>query len=148
MRFAHFSDIHIGGWREEKLKTMSVQALNQAADIIIKEQLDFVLIAGDLFDSALPQIDLIRDAAAVLKKLNNADIPIYLIPGSHDFSPSGKTMIEVLEKAGLCINVFKHHQGNLTFTVDKKTGTKLTGILGLACGLDRKLYEQLQKTPL
>ncbi len=148
MKFAHFSDIHIGGWREEKLKTMSVQALQAATDICIHEAVDFVLIAGDLFDSALPQIDLIRDTAAVLKKLHTHDIPVYLIPGSHDFSPSGKTMIEVLEKAGLCINVFKHHQGNLTFTTDKKTGAKLTGILGLACGLDKKLYEQLKKTPL
>ncbi|MDO8555874.1 MAG: DNA repair exonuclease [Nanoarchaeota archaeon] len=148
MKFAHFSDIHIGGWREEKLKNMSVQAFNTAADICIQQAIDFVLIAGDLFDSALPQIDLIRDTTAVLKKLHTANIPVYLIPGSHDFSPSGKTMIEVLEKAGLCINVFKHHQGQLTFTHDKKTGVKLTGILGLACGLDKKLYEQLQKKPL
>ena len=145
MKFAHFSDIHIGGWRDEKMKTMSVQAFMTATQQCIDQHVDFILIAGDLFDTALPQIDLIRDVAATLKKLKDHDIPVYLIPGSHDFSPSGKTMIEVLEKAGLCTNVFKLQNNQLQFTIDKKTGVKMTGILGLACGLDKNIYAQLNK---
>ncbi|MDO8628824.1 MAG: exonuclease SbcCD subunit D [Nanoarchaeota archaeon] len=148
MKFAHFSDIHIGGWRDEKMKVMSVQAFKTATQECIAQHVDFILIAGDLFDTALPQIDLIRDVAATLKQLKDADIPVYLIPGSHDFSPSGKTMIEVLEKAGLCHNVFKLKDNQLQFTIDKKTGVKLTGILGLACGLDKNIYAQLKKEPL
>ena len=148
MKFAHFSDVHIGGWRDERMKVMSVQAFQLAVERCIQEQVDFIIIAGDLFDSALPQIDLIRDATVQLKKLKDAHIPVYLIPGSHDFSPSGKTMIEVLEKAGLCSNVFKFHEGKLQFTLDPKTGVKLTGILGLACGLDTKIYQQLDKASL
>lgn len=147
MKFAHFSDVHIGGWREEQLKIMSIQAFLKAIDICIQENVAFVLIAGDLFNTALPPIDQIRDVAAGLAKLKENDIEVYLIPGSHDYSPSGKTMIEVLEKAGLCHNVFKLNGNKLDFTIDK-TGVKLTGILGLACGLDKKIYETLDKTNL
>ncbi len=148
MKFAHFSDVHIGGWRDEKMKVMSVKAFQMGVERCIREKVDFILIAGDLFDSALPQIDLIRDTTVELKKLKDAGIPVYLIPGSHDFSPSGKTMIEVLEKAGLCINVFKFHDGKLQFTEDPKTKVKLTGVLGLACGLDTNIYKQIDKDAL
>src|SRR3989338_3856427 len=147
MKFAHFSDVHIGGWREEQLKVMSIQAFLKAVDICISENVAFVLISGDLFNTALPPIDQIRDVAAGLAKLKENDIEVYLIPGSHDYSPSGKTMIEVLEKAGLCHNVFKLNGNKLEFTVDK-TGAKITGILGLACGLDKKIYEKLDRTNL
>ncbi|MEK6904088.1 MAG: exonuclease SbcCD subunit D [Nanoarchaeota archaeon] len=148
MKFAHFSDVHIGGWREEPMKTMQLEAFQKGVEICIGEKVDFILIAGDLFNTALPPIDQIRDVAASLKKLRDEYITVYLIPGSHDFSPSGKTMIEVLEKAGLCHNVFKLKNNNLQFTVDAKTGVKLTGILGLACGLDKRIYEKLDKSNL
>ena len=147
MKFAHFSDVHIGGWREEQLKVMSIEAFRRAVEICIKENVAFVLIAGDLFNTALPPIDQIRDVAAGLAKLKENNIEVYLIPGSHDYSPSGKTMIEVLEKAGLCHNVFKLNGNKLEFTIDK-TGVKLTGILGLACGLDKRIYEKLDKSNL
>src|SRR3989344_5966676 len=148
MKFAHLSDVHIGGWREEKMKVMSVKAFQIAVERCMQENVDFIVIAGDLFDSALPQIDLIRDTTAQLKRLKDANIPVYLIPGSHDFSPSGKTMIEVIEKAGLCQNVFKFYDGKLHFTEDPKTKVKLTGILGLACGLDTNIYKQIDKDAL
>jgi DNA repair exonuclease SbcCD nuclease subunit len=36
------------------------------------------------------------------KKLKDAGIKSFLIAGSHDYSVSGKTFLEVLEKAGFC----------------------------------------------
>ena len=40
------------------------------------------------------------------------NIEVYVIPGSHDFSPSGKTMLDVLENSGLVINVNKMDNNN------------------------------------
>ncbi len=62
-----------------------------------------------------------------------------------DFSPSGKTMLDVLEKAGLCENVTKLEGDNLSFTVDPKTGIKITGMLGKKGGLEKSDYETLNK---
>lgn len=147
MKFAHFSDIHIGGWREEELRKINVDALASAIDICIKENVGFVIIAGDLFDTPLPSIDLIKEVAAILNRLKEHDISVYLVPGSHDLSPSGKTMLEVLEKAGLCENVFKYKDGKLQFTTDK-TGVKLTGILGQIGGLEKFKLRELDKFTL
>ncbi len=142
MKFAHLADCHIGGWRENKLKEIGIKAFKETIDICIKENTAFVLISGDLFNTSFPSIDVIKEVTEQLERLRNNDISVYIIPGSHDFSPSGKTMLDVLESSGLVENVFKINNNQLIFTVDK-TGTKITGILGKRISLDKKYYENL-----
>src|SRR3989339_2118531 len=142
MKFAHLADCHIGGWREPELKELSIKSFEKAIDICIKERVGFVLISGDLFDTSLPSIDIIKETASVLNKLREYDISCYIIPGSHDFSPSGKTMLDVLEHSGLVENVMKFKNNKLKFTEDK-TNTKITGILGLRSGLEKKHFQNL-----
>lgn len=147
MKFAHFSDCHIGGWREEKLRALSIQSFAVAVEKCLEEHVDFILIAGDLFNTSVPSIDAIKMVTTGMKKLCDAGVRIYVIPGSHDYSPSGKTMLEVLEKSGLCTIVFKFIDGKLSLTLDK-TGTKITGMIGLRGGLEKFDYMKLDKTPL
>jgi len=90
MKFAHLADCHVGGWREEKLRDLSIDSFRKAITISIEEHVGFVLISGDLFNTSLPQIDLIKETAGILKKLKDKNISVYIIPGSHDYSPSGK----------------------------------------------------------
>lgn len=104
-RFAHLADCHLGGWRQEELRDLNFQSFQKAIEMIIQQNLDFVLISGDLFDSAYPPIEILKESFAEFKKLHDAKIPVYLIAGSHDFSASGKTFLDVLEKAGFCKNV-------------------------------------------
>ena len=61
MKFAHIADIHIGGWKEEKLNSLGIEAFRRAIDNCIAERVGFVIIAGDLFNTALPNIDLIKE---------------------------------------------------------------------------------------
>jgi len=147
MKFAHMSDCHVGGWREEKLKELGIKAFENAINICIKENVAFVLISGDLFNTSLPSIDILKRTAQALDNLRSNDISCYIIPGSHDFSPSGKTMLDVLEKSGLVENVMRLQENELKFTIDK-TNTKITGIYGLRQGLDRNLYKQINKEAL
>ena len=125
MKFAHMADCHIGGWRDPKLRMLGAQAFCRAIDLCIEKSVDFVLIAGDLFNTSLPPIDSLKTAAGKLKELKDKNIPAYLISGSHDYSPSGKTMLDVLEEAGLVLNVARAHEEQpedgklrLKFTVD------------------------------
>jgi len=152
MKFAHMADCHIGSWRDPKLRDASTKAFLKAVNLCIEKQVDFVLIAGDLFNTALPGIDALKLVVTKLKELKDNNIPVYAIPGSHDFSPSGKTIIDVLENAGLLINVMKgkiiDEKLNLEFTVDKKTGTKITGIFGKKGMLEKSHYKSLLKKEL
>jgi DNA repair protein SbcD/Mre11 len=154
MKFSHIADCHIGGWRDPKLKVLNSLAFEKAINLSIEQNVDFILIAGDLFNSALPGIDKLKDVIKLFKKLKNLDIPVYLIAGSHDFSPSGKTMLDVIEEADLCINVVKGQVDEeskklkLNFTIDPKTGAKITGMLGRRGMLEKSYYEELDRTNL
>ncbi len=143
MIFAHLADSHIGGWKEEKLRFLNMECFREAVKIILEKRVDFVLIAGDLFNTALPQIDYIKEVTAEIKKFKDANVPVYYIAGSHDYSPSGKTMLDVLEKAGLMINVMRFENGQLKFTRDSKTGAKIVGMHGKKGGLELVDYETL-----
>ncbi|MDO8623587.1 MAG: DNA repair exonuclease [archaeon] len=114
-RFAHISDVHLGGWIQEPIQNINLQSFRKAMDICIKEKLDFVLIAGDLFDSAYPPIETLKETFAEFKKLKDAKIPCFIIAGSHDYSVSGKTFLDVLEKSGFCKNVtsYEEREGSL-----------------------------------
>tara|TARA_Y100000034_G_C6909629_1_gene423607 strand:- start:9926 stop:11077 length:1152 start_codon:yes stop_codon:yes gene_type:complete len=112
MKFAHLADCHLGSWNVPELRELSSQSFQFAIDTCIKENVDFVLIAGDLFDSAYPSIDILKQAFEEFRKLKEAKIPVFLIAGSHDYSVSGKTFLEVLEKAGFCKNVFIYEEKN------------------------------------
>ncbi|MBD3204160.1 serine/threonine protein phosphatase [Candidatus Woesearchaeota archaeon] len=147
MKFAHIADCHVGGWRDPKLKNLTIDAFDKAIDQSIEKQVDFILISGDLFNSSIPDVSLLKRVVKKLKHVNKKQIPVYIIAGSHDFSPSGKTMLDVLEEAGLCINVVKgevvENKLRLKFTVDEKTGAKITGMIGKKGMLEKKFYENL-----
>jgi DNA repair protein SbcD/Mre11 len=148
MLFAHLSDCHIGGWREEKLRKLNLECFKEAVNIVLKRNVDFVLISGDLFNTAIPQIDYIKDVTSEIKKVKDADIPIYVVAGSHDYSPSGKTMLDVLENAGLVQNVMKIQNDKLSFTIDPKTGAKIVGMYGRRGGLEIKDYQNMNYSHL
>lgn len=152
MRFAHIADCHIGSWRDPKLGDLGLESFNYAVERCISQRLDFILIAGDLFNTAIPSIDRLKSVVEKLTLLKSSGISVYIIPGSHDFSPSGKTMLDVLESAGLCINVVKgtviDEKLRLDFTVDEKTGAKITGMLGKKGTLEKGYYEDLDRDSL
>jgi len=152
MKFAHLADCHIGAWRDPKLKELPMLAFEKAIDKSIEENVDFILISGDLFNTSLPGIDYLKRVVKALKKPKQKDIAVYIIAGSHDFSPSGKTILDVLEEADLVENVVKGSVENdklkLKFTIDKKTGAKITGMLGKKGMLEKSYYQSLDKTNL
>jgi len=106
VRFAHIADVHLGGWKQEPMQELNFQSFKKAIDICIDNKVEFILFAGDLFDSAYPPIEILKETFAQFKRLSEARIPCFIIAGSHDYSVSGKTFLEVLEKAGFCKNVY------------------------------------------
>jgi len=150
MRFTHTADCHLGGHRNPKLRQLSEQAFSQFITETIDVKADFCLIAGDLFHTAIPGIDTLRFTVEQLQRLRAANITVYAIPGSHDFSPNGKSMLDVLNKAELLVNVSRYEErdGKLhLLPVKDTTGVQIVGIEGRRGMLDKKLYEQLAPLP-
>src|SRR3989338_10236155 len=104
MKFAHIADCHLGSWSSHpEMKELPLKAFEQAVNACIMEKVDFILVAGDLFDTSMPGVDVLRFAAEHLRRCRDNGITVYIIAGSHDYSPTGKTMISVLESAGLVV---------------------------------------------
>ncbi len=138
VKFAHIADVHLGGWKQQPLQDLNLESFKKAVEICIKEKVEFVVIAGDLFDTAFPPIDVLKESFAEFRKLKEAGIPCFLIAGSHDYSVSGKTFLDVLEKAGFCKNVAVFEEKNdriiLNPTIHK--GVALYGYPGKTSGLE------------
>ncbi len=124
-----------------------MKTFEAAIDKCISGGVDFILIAGDLFDTSLPSMDVLRRAVTKFRHCKEAGIPVYAIAGSHDFSPTGKTFLSVMNDAGLLTDVGKFDESSgkiaLRFFTDKKTGAKIAGVAGKMGGLESKALEAL-----
>ena len=71
MKFAHLADLHLGSWREEKMRDLSTKAFLAAIDDCISRKVDFILFAGDLFNTSLPSLDTLKIVTKKLKELKS-----------------------------------------------------------------------------
>ena len=139
-RFAHIADIHLGGWKQQELRDINLESFRMAINRWIKEKVEFVLIAGDIFDNPYPSIDILKETFAIFKNLKKAKIPCFIIAGSHDYSVSGKTFLDVLEKAGFCKNVedYEEREDQLILNPTLHEGIAIYGYPGRKSGLEVK----------
>ncbi len=156
-KFAHLADCHLGAQKYAELKELEIKAFNDCMDRCIQEKVDFIIIAGDLFHSNLPDMGMVKQAVVKLKEVWEMGIPVYINYGSHDFSPNETSIIDIITESGLLINLFKgevikdedgEERLKLEFTTDEKTGVKLTGISGRKSGMDDTYYHMLDKKSL
>ena len=152
MKFAHLSDTHLGRQKDEKLRIIEKQIFEKTVDTILKNDVEFVLIAGDFFDVNIPDMETQKFTFEQFKKFKNKDIPIYVIYGSHDFSPNSTAVIDLLNSSDFFTKITlaenEEDKISLKFFVDPKTGVKITGLPGLKSSRDVTYYEKLDRTPL
>jgi DNA repair exonuclease SbcCD nuclease subunit len=108
--FVHLADIHLGYQQyqsEERLKDFS-RVFRQAIDDAIEKQVDFVLIAGDLFHKAAINPITLLQAKKPLSQLREANIPAIAINGNHDGTRYGNrfSWLDYLQADG-CLKVLK-----------------------------------------
>jgi len=151
-KFAHFSDVHVGAFRHPVLQNLVLQAFKQALDICIKRRVDFIIFSGDLFDSNLPDMGIANEAVKKLREARDNGIDIYVVYGSHDFSPTQTSVVDILESAGLFEKVTKgkvvEGKLRLDYHINKKTGAKIVGIHGRKSGIEREYFDILDREGL
>ncbi len=84
MKFLHCSDLHIG----RKLHGYSMiedqeHILGQLCDIAERENVDGALVAGDVYDTSIPNEDAVNLLDSFLTRLSSV-CPVYLVAGNHD----------------------------------------------------------------
>lgn len=88
MRFLHAADLHLGlrvtrfgKATNRKVQEARFEALDKLLAAAIDRAVDFVLIAGDLFDDNHVDATTSRRAFEMLK---TAPMPVFVLPGNHD----------------------------------------------------------------
>ena len=85
MRLIHLSDLHIGK-RVNEFSMLEDQRyiLEQVTAIAVEQDVDGVIIAGDVYDKAVPPESAVRLFDDFLTQLTAHHLPVYLISGNHD----------------------------------------------------------------
>lgn len=86
-KFLHIADIHLGIRRyrsEERTRDFFRAWATCLEKYALQEKVDFVLIAGDLFDARKVEPQAMNHAMTMLVKLRDAGIPVIAIEGNHD----------------------------------------------------------------
>ena len=122
-RFLHTGDIHLDsplkglagqeGPAAELIRTATRQALANLVDAALKEEVSFVIIAGDLYDGDWRDYQTGLYFIRQMGRLAAAQIPVYLIYGNHD-AESQITRRLVLPDN---VKVFSSRKAQ-TFTID------------------------------
>lgn len=109
MRFLYFTDTHIRGTsprsRTDDFQETLRNKLNEIVDIAKREQVDFILHGGDLFDRPSLSPAVVREFARIFRQFQ---VPMYIIAGNHDIYGHNpmtvdRTMLGLLDAFGTLI---------------------------------------------
>src|ERR1700733_4297702 len=85
MRLLHTSDWHLGrALHGESLLAPQAGFLDWLLTEAVSQQVDAVVVAGDVYDRAVPPVDAVRLLDRTLTAFARAGVPMLLISGNHD----------------------------------------------------------------
>lgn len=105
MKILHLSDLHIGKTiLEQSIIEDQEYMLNQIAQIIKKEKIEVVLIAGDVYDRSIPSSDAVNLLDSFLITLvKELKLKVFIISGNHDSKERLNFGSKIFENDGLYI---------------------------------------------
>ncbi|RBY80062.1 exonuclease SbcCD subunit D [Blastococcus sp. TF02-09] len=102
MRLLHTSDWHIGRTLHgTDLLAEQEAVLAGLASVVAAESVDLVVVAGDIYDRAVPSADATAVLDRVVARLLAAGAQVVLTPGNHDSARRLGTFSGLLSAAGL-----------------------------------------------
>lgn len=94
MKFIHTADIHLDSPLRglsaypdapfERLRSATRHAFKRLIDVALEEKVDFMVIAGDLYDGNWDQFNTGLFFVRQMGRLKAANIPVYVVLGNHD----------------------------------------------------------------
>ena len=101
MKFFHLSDLHIGlKLMNRDLREEQMDILRQVTDLAREEQPDAVVIAGDIYDKAVPAAEAVEVFDSFITELKRAvpEAEMILISGNHDSGLRLNCFREILDE--------------------------------------------------
>jgi exonuclease SbcD len=106
MRLLHTSDWHIGrSLHGTDLLAEQEAVLGELAAVVAREQVDAVVVAGDVYDRAVPAADATAVLDRTLTRLRRAGAEVVLTPGNHDSARRLGFAAGLLAESGVHVRV-------------------------------------------
>jgi len=104
VRFLHTADWHVGKKLGRISRASEHEAvLNELIEMARDQKVDAVLVAGDLWDRALPPLDSLQLVVETLIRLAEAAGRVVAIPGNHDSPALFSVLAGLLEPRGVIL---------------------------------------------
>ena len=105
MKFAHISDLHLGK-RVHQFSMIEEQKyiLDKIVEMVIRESVEGVFIAGDVYDKIYPSAEAVALFDSFLVKLAKEDIKVFVISGNHDSPERIAFLGQLTQKAGVYLS--------------------------------------------
>ncbi len=85
MRILHTSDWHLGrSFHREGLLGAQATWVDHLLDVVETERVDLVVVSGDVYDRALPQVDAVALADEAFARLASSRARVVVTSGNHD----------------------------------------------------------------
>lgn len=102
MRLLHTSDWHVGRtFHGTDLLADQDAVLRHLAELVEQLSVDVVLVAGDVYDRAVPSAEAVRVATAALRRLREAGAQLVITSGNHDSAARLGAFADFAEAGGL-----------------------------------------------
>lgn len=104
MRILHTSDWHLGrSFHREGLLGHQGVFMDHLLDVVESEQVDVVVVAGDIYDRALPHVDAVRLADETFARLAASRASVVVTSGNHDSAQRLGFGSRLIDAAGVYI---------------------------------------------
>ena len=102
MRFIHISDLHLGK-RVNEFSMLEDQSfiLTRIINIIDEKKADAVIIAGDVYDKAIPSAEAVELFDDFLVRLAKRGLKVFVISGNHDSAERIAFGGRIMDKSGI-----------------------------------------------
>lgn len=102
MRLLHTSDWHVGRtFHGTDLLADQDTVLAHLAELVERLSVDVVVVAGDVYDRAVPSAEAVRVATTALRRLREAGAELVITPGNHDSAARLGAFADFAEAGGL-----------------------------------------------
>ena len=107
MKFFHLSDLHIGlKLINRDLREDQEYIFHQIAELAIRERPDALVIAGDIYDKAVPSAEAMEVLDGFIEELtqNLPELVIMMISGNHDSAERIAFGSQIMSSSGICMS--------------------------------------------
>ena len=85
MKIMHLADLHLGkSILEQSLIEDQKYILDKIVNIVKNNEIDVVLVVGDVYDKAIPNVEAVKLFSEFLSKLYKLSVKVFVISGNHD----------------------------------------------------------------